>query len=37
MKNILKSFGSIALLVAFIISSVAANAETKDNVIKKDL
>jgi general L-amino acid transport system substrate-binding protein len=33
--NILKFFGSLALLLAFVISSVTANAGTKDNVIKK--
>jgi len=33
--NILKFFGSLALLFAFVISSVTANAGTKDDVTKK--
>ena len=33
--NILKFFGSLALLFAFVLSSVTANAGTKDDVTKK--
>ena len=33
--NILRFFGSLALLFAFVISSVTANAGTKDDVTKK--
>jgi general L-amino acid transport system substrate-binding protein len=35
--NILKFFGSLALLFAFVISSVTANAGTKDDVTKKGI